>query len=143
MSDQKPTNTYQSHTLKTEFEPVLRFFEVQPSGNLFRDVSTLATAIENAQINTKLTRYFFDHYDRDGNGKIDKTEFRTLMHDLSEAMGQSSNNNNSNNGSPFIDSEQIDQAMDMLDSNGNGYIEWREFKDWFDQIMAKVEVVDS
>ncbi|KAF0971945.1 hypothetical protein FDP41_009641 [Naegleria fowleri] len=120
-----------SQKLKTEFEPVLRFFEVKPTGNLFKDLTLLAEAIEGAKIDEKLTKFFFDFYDRDGNGTISRDELSVLVRDIGEAMGDESMKN--------ITDEQLDDAMAILDEDGSGEIEWNEFKNWFDELMQNDE----
>ena len=53
-----------ANKIKTEFEPVLKFFGVNPTGNLFKDISLLTSAIETTNIDEKLTKYFFEFYDQ-------------------------------------------------------------------------------
>lgn len=53
-----------SKKLAAEFEPVLRFFDIKPSGNLFKDITLLSEAIEGTKIDEKLTKYFFEFYDQ-------------------------------------------------------------------------------
>lgn len=125
-----PSDPYgYSSKLKTEFEPVLRFFEVKPTGNLFKDLTLLAEAIEGAKIDEKLTKFFFTFYDRDGNGTISRDELSVLVRDIGEAMGDDSMKN--------ISDEQLDDAMAILDEDGSGEIDWAEFKNWFDELMVR------
>lgn len=81
------TNMY-SDKLKNEFEPVLKFFDVIPTGNIFNDITKLAEALSSTKnnMNDKITRYFFDYYDMDGNGKIDRDEFKRLVKDIGQAL---------------------------------------------------------
>jgi hypothetical protein len=63
-------NKYCCNKLKVDFEPVLEFFNVAPTGNLFADVTALARAMEETKIDEKLTRFFFDYYDKNANGML-------------------------------------------------------------------------
>jgi len=83
------TTTMYSEKLKNEFEPVLKFFDVKPTGNIFQDITSLAETLSSNKhsMNDKLTRYFFDYYDVDGNGEIDRDEFKRLVKDIGQALG--------------------------------------------------------
>lgn len=57
----------------------------------------------------------FEHFDGDRNGRIDRSEFKGLMHAL---------------GVRAPDAE-LDGNFDVIDSNGNGTIEFNEFGLWW------------
>jgi len=55
----------------------------------------------------------FKKYDKDGNGTIDKEEFKSLMRSLG-----------------YSDESQFDNAMRSLDTSGDGKISFTEFLAW-------------
>ncbi|MCK5797631.1 MAG: EF-hand domain-containing protein [Deltaproteobacteria bacterium] len=58
----------------------------------------------------------FDHFDKDGNGIIDRDEFRQLMQDgLNAEMAP----------------EELDLGFSLIDKDGNGTIEFDEFSAWW------------
>lgn len=57
----------------------------------------------------------FKSFDRDGSGSIDRAEFARLL----EALGQA------------ISEEELEIALDVVDSNGSGRISWPEFSAWW------------
>jgi calmodulin len=57
----------------------------------------------------------FEHFDADRNGRIDRGEFRGLMHAL---------------GVKAADTD-LDGNFDLIDSGGNGWIEFNEFGTWW------------
>jgi hypothetical protein len=57
----------------------------------------------------------FKAFDRDGSGSIDRAELARLL----EALGQP------------IDEDELDVALDVIDSNHSGRISWSEFKAWW------------
>jgi Ca2+-binding EF-hand superfamily protein len=62
-------------------------------------------------------REIFEHFDRDGNGFIDKKEWRKLL----EALD-----------SGFTD-EEAKIGLREVDKNGNGKIELEEFMKWWNE----------
>jgi Ca2+-binding EF-hand superfamily protein len=60
-------------------------------------------------------REIFRHYDEDNSGSIDCSELRHLM----EALGAP------------IDDEECAMAVQALDADGSGKIEFDEFVDWW------------
>lgn len=57
----------------------------------------------------------FDHYDSDGNGVIDRNEFRALLKTLD----------------PGFTEDDVLLGLKILDANDNGVIDWEEFADWW------------
>ncbi len=66
---------------------------------------------------TNLSRVVFDKYDRDASGGIDSSEFRDMCYDLGHALS---------------DAEYV-LALQLLDANGDGRIEYSEFVSWWKQ----------
>lgn len=71
---------------------------------------------------TKLTddqieelREIFLHYDHDGNGVIDRSEFGALLEALDAQLSE----------------EEIDAGLRAIDDNRNGQIEFSEFLEWW------------
>ena len=60
-------------------------------------------------------RETFDHFDRDNNNMIDRTEFAELLEALGADMSE----------------EETQVGFDVIDSNHNGKIEYREFRVWW------------
>ncbi len=56
-------------------------------------------------------KVIFNEYDKNNNGRIERTEFKKLCEALGERLTQ----------------RELDEAMFLLDSNGSGKIEWEEF----------------
>ena len=62
-----------------------------------------------------IARHTFSSYDIDGSGSIDATEFKSLIEKL---------------GATFNDHE-IEEALNQLDSDGNGHVDQNEFVQWW------------
>ncbi len=60
-------------------------------------------------------RAVFDRYDTDGNGVIDRNEFRALVESLD----------------PGFTEEDVLMGLKVLDANENGVIDWEEFAGWW------------
>lgn len=60
-------------------------------------------------------RETFSHFDRDGNGRIDRREFSQLLDALEADMSD----------------DEIEQGLRELDADGNGTIEFDEFLAWW------------
>lgn len=60
-------------------------------------------------------RATFNHFDRDGNGRIDRGEFEQLI----RALGGS------------LSSEELEQGFAAIDGDGNGTVDFAEFLAWF------------
>lgn len=63
----------------------------------------------------KELRATFKHFDTDGNGHIDRVEFRALMAALDADM----------------EPEEADIGFEIIDEDGNGTIEFTEFARWW------------
>lgn len=57
----------------------------------------------------------FQRYDRDRSGSISRQEFARLL----EALGQN------------VSEEELEVALDAVDTNHTGKISWQEFKQWW------------
>lgn len=57
----------------------------------------------------------FKRYDRDGSGSIDRQELARLLEALDEPLSE----------------EELEIALEVVDSNGSGRISWDEFKAWW------------
>ena len=62
-------------------------------------------------------RKIFDKYDKDGSGKMDKSEFRALNLKLGESL---------------TDQEELD-AFNSIDVDNSSRIDWKEFIKWYNQ----------
>lgn len=62
-------------------------------------------------------REIFDHYDRDGNGSIDRGELVKLL----RALGSDA------------DDDELAAAFEVLDADGSGDIDFDEFQAWWSQ----------
>lgn len=57
----------------------------------------------------------YSHFDGDGNGRIDRSEFKRLM----AALGA------------IAPDEELDIGFDAIDEDGSGTIDFHEFKGWW------------
>ena len=57
----------------------------------------------------------FSHFDTDGNGVIDRNEFRALLKSLD----------------PDFSEDDVLMGLKVLDANENDVIDWDEFVDWW------------
>ncbi|KAJ3336149.1 hypothetical protein HDU93_003578 [Gonapodya sp. JEL0774] len=62
-----------------------------------------------------VSRIAFDKYDKDGNGKMDLTEFKSMCYDLGY----------------YLQDAEVDMAVKMIDASGNGVLEYDEFVKWW------------
>lgn len=60
-------------------------------------------------------REIFDHFDTDGNGVIDREEFKRLLRSMDGDMPD----------------EVIAEGLSALDGDANGVIDWDEFVEWW------------
>ena len=77
----------------------------------------------------ELSRVMFDKYDKDGSGTIDAAEFKFLVYDLGYYLGDT----------------ELKTGLEQIDSNGNGSIEYDEFKRWWTSSdrMEKLKLSDE
>ena len=77
----------------------------------------------------ELSRVMFDKYDKDGSGNIDAAEFKFLVYDLGY----------------FMNDTELKTGLEQIDSNGNGSIEYDEFKRWWSSTdrMEKLKLSDE
>jgi calmodulin len=68
-----------------------------------------------SDVELDLAKQIFNHYDKDGNGTLDSVELSKFMADL---------------GEPLNDAE-LDEALKILDKNGDGKIQIEEFLSWW------------
>lgn len=57
----------------------------------------------------------YSHFDGDGNGRIDRGEFKQLM----AALGT------------LAPDDELDMGFDAIDEDGSGTIDFHEFKGWW------------
>ena len=77
----------------------------------------------------ELSRVMFDKFDKDGSGTIDAGEFKFLVYDLGY----------------FLNDTELKTGLQQIDSNGNGSIEYDEFKRWWSGTdrMEKLKLSDE
>lgn len=64
----------------------------------------------------------FKHYDKDGNSKMDKTEFKAALKDM---------------GEDNVTDEQVSALLSKFDQDNSGFIEWVEFLDMMQTIKVR------
>ena len=67
------------------------------------------------EYNENELRETFDYFDEDDNGEIDRAEFGKLLNALGAGMSD----------------EDTDVGFNIIDTNGNGSIEYHEFATWW------------
>ena len=65
--------------------------------------------------NIEEIREIFSHFDKNGDGVIERNEFATLLAALDAS----------------VEPEEIQAGLDALDDNRNGLIDFDEFVDWW------------
>ena len=78
----------------------------------------MAREISTAE--TEEIREIFDHFDRNKNGKIETSELTDLLNALGSDM----------------DEDEIKLGLSIVDSDGNGTIEWGEFLTWWSETRS-------
>lgn len=76
-----------SKSLKSDFEKLFILFGVKVSGNVFVDIQQLAQ-VDKQIIQTNFINFFFDNYDKDASGAIDKKELAELVQDVGAGVGR-------------------------------------------------------
>lgn len=89
------------------------FLQNQTSSSPSRGMETISTAEKQEQ--RREIRCIFDLIDRDGNDQIDRSEFECLTRELGAHL------------SP----RALDAAMDAVDMDASGVIEFEELCDWW------------
>lgn len=79
------------------------------------DTQTSATNMSEEQIAS--IRKDFDFFDRDQNGQIDLSEFIDLLTILS----------------PKTKANHVQEGFDLIDGNGDGFIDFEEFLAWWQE----------
>lgn len=67
------------------------------------------------EVSEEEIRETYDHFDTDGDGKIDRSEFGRLLDALDAEMSE----------------EEKDAGFDWIDTNNNQAIEFNEFANWW------------
>ena len=99
--------------------------EYEVSGNYFLQQSDITTdgkhflfnlSTENlSEAQIAEIKSNFDFFDRDGNGRIELTEFIELLTALA----------------PKTKASHVEEGFKLIDTNNNGYIDFAEFLDWW------------
>jgi len=111
---------------KKEFEVILRFFGIPPSGNFMSDLTKLTNVdLKPEAIEKNLYRFMFNCYDNDGNGSIDASELKKVLVDI----GHVSNDPDLIN----ISESEVAEALKYIDKDGNGTVEFNEFIAWMQE----------
>ena len=76
---------------------------------------TLPVQEQAMDIDEEELRETFDHFDRDRNNKIDRSEFAELLDALGAEMS----------------ADEVQVGFDIIDNNHNGWIEYQEFRAWW------------
>lgn len=106
--------------MKAAFEPLLKFFGIKSTGNIFKDVDLLAGILENEQeCMTKIFENIFDIYDTNHSKTIDAEELNVLLQDIGEAIGDEELQN--------LSEEKLQQILREVDTNKSGEIDKDEF----------------
>lgn len=71
-----------------------------------------------------VVRRLFDKMDADGSNSLDRTEVANLAKVL---------------GTDVDDELDLDAAMAVMDADGNGSVEFEEFRDWYQKFVAEAE----
>eukprot|EP01130_Rhizamoeba_saxonica_P003493 TRINITY_DN1473_c0_g2_i3.p1 TRINITY_DN1473_c0_g2~~TRINITY_DN1473_c0_g2_i3.p1 ORF type:complete len:117 (-),score=25.68 TRINITY_DN1473_c0_g2_i3:915-1265(-) len=108
---------------KGDFETILKFFDIEPSGNYLADVSKIAS-IENIsdRIQENFFKYMFRMYDTDNNGSINSAELRNILIDIGHFSGREEYLN--------LSDDQIADILLCLDKDQSGEIDFSEFLAW-------------
>jgi hypothetical protein len=53
-----------SSQAKEEFEPILKFFHVKPSGNILKDIENLTEVMGKMDLAGKFIKTIFQHFDK-------------------------------------------------------------------------------
>ncbi|KAG2373176.1 hypothetical protein C9374_012778 [Naegleria lovaniensis] len=130
-----------SRELKKEFDWFFTFFDFKPTGNLLRDISLFMTVLTNSdydspspffdtkeittvqrKLQSRLLRYIFEYYDKDGSGVIERNELVDFIQDVQEALYKNSDVPEDEDNI----SELVDEMLHDCDVDGDGNISYHE-----------------
>jgi len=111
---------------KKEFEVILKFFGIPPTGNFMNDLTKLTNIeLKPETIENNLYRFMFNCYDSDGSGTIDASELKQVLVDI----GHVSNDQDLIN----ISESEVVEALKYIDKDGNGTVDFNEFMTWMQE----------
>lgn len=130
-----------SRELKKEFDWFFTFFDFKPTGNLLRDINLFMTVLTNTdtdapspffdtkeittvqrKLQSRLLRYIFEYYDKDGSGVIERDELVDFIQDVQEALYKNSDIPEDEDNI----SELVDEMLHDCDVDGDGNISYHE-----------------
>jgi hypothetical protein len=110
-----------AHQLRQDLIPVLEFFNNPRTGSFAADVAILfgklgsfAKSFGDTSFMNTYYKLSFAYYDKDGNGTIDREEFKLIMDDLNKL-------------SNTVTHKSADELFKEVDINGDGVISFSEF----------------
>eukprot|EP01080_Neovahlkampfia_damariscottae_P010374 gene10374-2903_t len=115
----------ESEYFKKNIEPVLTFFEIKPSGNLFRDVLGIAQMADHDNIEELLIKKIFHYYCIDDGTKMKSKDLKFLMTDVNEAGDV---------GLKDLTDEDCSKILKKIGTtkkDNEEVIEWEAFKNWW------------
>lgn len=108
--------------LRGELVPVLEFFDNPMTGSFSTDFTILLSKLGEFAKNFGDTKFMttyhqlsFKYYDKDGNGTIDRDEFKKIMDDMDKLTNTK------------MDGKTSDDVFNEYDQNGDGVIDFNEF----------------
>ena len=108
--------------LRRELIPVLEFFNCPQTGSFAADIAILLGKLStfaqsfghSAEFMDTYYRLTFAYYDKDGNGTIDREEWKLIMDDMEKLTNKRME-------------QSADQVFDSVDVNGDGVIDFSEY----------------
>ena len=91
--------------------------------------------LDDNEVEHKLFKFMFNFYDADGSGGIDRSELRSLFHDIGVIKGKTELMN--------LTEDAVTDVIEELDDNGSGLIEFDEFWRWVTEHGFKEEFLAS
>ena len=76
---------------------------------------------------TKEAREIFDSYDSNNDGKIEKSELKLILNNISKKLGL-----------PLPTDNDINKGFKQLDKNNNNLLEFDEFFDFYKQVYDQL-----
>lgn len=83
----KRTTRLEASNIRATMNVILKFFGATPTNNFIKDLEQLSS-FEDSYFCNQLAKHFFNHYDKNGNGKIDRTEWKRLGKDIEAVVGR-------------------------------------------------------